>query len=278
MCEFCTEHGDGRKWYLNASNYATELLNELHRQKFITHFYEDVIVKGHRQLSFLEKIFHGKLILPARIRKSRMERGKRTHFGQIVPIEEIPQVLNMVNSIVRVTCGCRWAAERQESRTCYGLSAGPPDWYEDMDLEFFGSPDVASLEKLTAEEAYQAMLEDDKAGMVHSLWTFHTPFIGAICNCDGRYCLAMRSTVGQKIPSMFRAEYIAEVEEEKCPGCKACLELCQFNAIEYHGKKIPVTIDAEKCFGCGVCRAKCPQDAITLTDRLGHPVGQYLWV
>ena len=278
MCEFCTEHGEGRKWYLNASNYATELLNELHRQKFIAHFYEDVIEKGHKQLSFLEKLFHGKIFLPGKLREQRMERSKKAHFGQILPLEEIPKVLERTNSIVRVTCGCRWAAEKKQSRTCYGLSAGPPDWYEDMGLEFFGSPDVSRLEQLTPEEAYQAMIEDDKAGMVHSLWTFHTPFIGAICNCDGSYCLAMRSSVGQKISSMFRAEYIAEVQEDKCPGCKACVDTCQFNAIEYRGKKKPVTIDANRCFGCGVCRSACTQGAINLTDRSTHPVGKYLWV
>ena len=278
MCEFCTQHGDGRKWYLNARNYATELQNELHRQKFIAHFYEDVIGISHKQLSLLEKLFHGKIFLPRKIREQKMESSKRSHFGQIIPVEEIPKILDLATSIVRVTCGCRWAAEKRESRTCYGLSAGPPDWYDGLDMEFFGSPDVSQLEHLTKEEAYQAMAEDDKNGMVHSLWTFHTPFIGAICNCDGRYCLAMRSSLGQKMPSMFRAEYIAEVIEEKCPGCKACVDKCQFNAIEYYGKKMPISIDAKKCYGCGVCRSACTQDAISLIDRSKHPLGQYLWV
>ncbi|UCF65268.1 MAG: 4Fe-4S binding protein [bacterium] len=278
MCEFCTEHGEGRAWYLNAQNYATELLNEMHRQKFIAQFYEDVIGKGQKQLSMLERVFQGKIFIPRNLREKRMERSKKSHFGQIIPIGEIPKILRMARSIVRVSCGCRWAAEKKESRTCYGLSAGPPDWYEGMDLEFFGSPDVSRFEQLTREEAYHAMVEDDREGMVHSLWTFHTPFIGAICNCDGRYCLAMRSTVGQKIPSMFRAEFIAEVDDKNCPGCKACVARCQFRAIDYHGKKNPVTIDAKKCFGCGVCQAACPQEAISLVDRSRHPVGQYYWV
>ena len=28
MCEFCTEHGEGKKWYLQMKNYADELLHE----------------------------------------------------------------------------------------------------------------------------------------------------------------------------------------------------------------------------------------------------------
>jgi heterodisulfide reductase subunit A-like polyferredoxin len=77
---------------------------------------------------------------------------------------------------------------------------------------------------------------------------------------------------------MFRAEYVAEVVDDKCPGCKACIDTCEFKAIEYQGKKKPVTIDAKKCYGCGVCRSACTQGAISLTDRSTHPVGKYLWV
>ena len=28
MCEFCTKHGEGKKWYLQIKNYADELLHE----------------------------------------------------------------------------------------------------------------------------------------------------------------------------------------------------------------------------------------------------------
>jgi hypothetical protein len=27
MCEFCAEHSEGRKWYLEMKNYSSELLN-----------------------------------------------------------------------------------------------------------------------------------------------------------------------------------------------------------------------------------------------------------
>ncbi len=34
MCEFCQEHGEGRKWYLNAKNYAEDLLSDARRRRF----------------------------------------------------------------------------------------------------------------------------------------------------------------------------------------------------------------------------------------------------
>lgn len=278
MCEFCTQHGEGKKWYLNARNYSTELLNELQRRKFISHFYYQSIEKGNRSLSLLERIFRHQIVMPRFMRERQLGQSKIHHFGQVIPLEEIKKILDITTTIVRVNCGCRWAAEKKESRTCYGLSIGPPHWYDLLDMDFFGSPDVSQVESLTKEEAFTAMAEADLQGMMHSLWTFETPFIGAICNCDKRYCLAMRSSLGQKMPVMFRAEYVADVAENSCKGCKACVEKCQFAAINYRGKKKPVTIDAAKCYGCGVCRAFCPENAISLLEREKHPVAGQFWM
>ncbi len=278
MCDFCTRHGDGKKWYLNARNYAVELLDELERKKFIAHFYRNVIKKGQREISVLERFFGGRFSLPQKIRSRNVRQNQKSHFGQLIPIEEIPEILKMTNSITRVTCGCRWAVEKKESRVCYGLSTGPPHWYDELDMNFFGSPDVSRLEHLSREDALEAMTENDRKGMVHSLWTFETPFIGAICNCDGRYCLAMRTTRGMKIPSMFRAEYVAEIDQDTCDGCEACRKRCPFQAVHSPGKHISCTIDPSLCYGCGVCRAICPRSAIRLQARASHPVAREIWV
>ena len=34
------------------------------------------------------------------------------------------------------------------------------------------------------------MREHEKEGLCHTVWTFQTPFIGGICNCDRADCLA----------------------------------------------------------------------------------------
>ena len=39
MCEFCHKHGEGKKWYLRAENYSTDLLSDLKRRKFIADFF-----------------------------------------------------------------------------------------------------------------------------------------------------------------------------------------------------------------------------------------------
>lgn len=56
MCEFCHQHGEGKKWYLNANNYAEDLLSDLRRRRTITRFFEDPghLAKGERGLAALD--------------------------------------------------------------------------------------------------------------------------------------------------------------------------------------------------------------------------------
>jgi hypothetical protein len=41
VCEFCTKHGEGQKWYLQAQNYSEDLLSDLRRRDFIQGFIGD---------------------------------------------------------------------------------------------------------------------------------------------------------------------------------------------------------------------------------------------
>jgi electron transfer flavoprotein alpha subunit len=51
---------------------------------------------------------------------------------------------------------------------------------------------------------------------------------------------------------------------EKCSGCGACVDACNFDAIEMKGKTAQIN---EKCTVCGACKEACPSDAIVLPER-----------
>ena len=277
MCEFCTQHGEGKKWYLNVKNYAIELLNDLNRKNLIRNSYRIIVKEGNKSVSRLENIFRKKKKKPERIAQVYTKQMKSTHFGQVLPMEDVFKILSFSNSIVRMACGCSWEVGKKEKRCCFGISYGPPDWYQDVDLSYFGHPYVARLESLKKEEAIQCIQELDRKGLVHSVWTFQTPFIGTICNCDRTSCLAMRTTVGLKMSGMFRAENVAIIDAEKCSGCQACIEICPFEAVEYSGTDKKCSVDVKKCFGCGICRNICIEKAIFLINRNTHPVASSVW-
>jgi len=277
MCEFCTQHGEGKKWYFNTKNYATELLNDLERKNLIKHFYRSMVKEGNKNVTRLENILKKNRRIPGVIKRIYTKQLKSAHFGQVLPIEDIFEIFSFSNSIVRLACGCRWEVKKKEKRYCFGISCGPPDWYQDIDMDYFGSPNVAKLESLKKEEAMQCIKELDKKGMVHSVWTFQTPFIGAVCNCERTSCLAMRATIGLEMPGMFRGESVAAIDTEKCSGCQACSKICPFEAIEYSGENKKCFMDIKKCFGCGVCRSICQEKAISLIDRNTNPIASSIW-
>jgi len=56
---------------------------------------------------------------------------------------------------------------------------------------------------------------------------------------------------------------VSAIDEEKCSGCKICLNLCPFNAISFDEEKEICQINEALCKGCGVCAGACPSAAIT---------------
>ncbi len=281
MCEFCLKHGEGKKWYLQAKNYSDDLLSDVRRRRFIEEFAAapESLARDAQRMDRLKKAPRFIRSMITRIITRRM---KKVHFGQVVPIEEIEQIFGFANSFVRVACICRHISIGKEKRYCYGISLAPDggmlaEIMRGLDKSFLSGPYASGFEKLSRDEAISAFHTHEQEGLCHSVWTFHTPFIGGICNCDRSDCLAMRSTVTNSIPVMFRGEYIAKINPEECAGCRECMRICQFGAVTYSASNKKAVVDQMWCYGCGVCRSVCKKNAIQLEDRLKVPAAANLW-
>lgn len=57
---------------------------------------------------------------------------------------------------------------------------------------------------------------------------------------------------------------VSYIREERCSGCKACLNVCAYNAIEFDDQKHIAIINEALCKGCGVCSATCRSSAIDI--------------
>jgi heterodisulfide reductase subunit A len=55
---------------------------------------------------------------------------------------------------------------------------------------------------------------------------------------------------------------IAVIDEERCSGCKICIDLCPYKAIGYDEAKKVSRVNEALCKGCGTCVAACPAGAI----------------
>jgi len=289
VCQFCTKHGEGKKWYLQMKNYSDELLHaELSAE-------QKELAQVQTRPEWMARFIEG-FVVPAvsAVPKARMKeevssdaesaeaqpsedevvaRAQAVHFGQVLPVEDLEQVVDIVDSITRMPCGCRYLTTgKEDKRYCFGLG---------MDrMGILGKfPEAASsLEVLEKEEAKKIFHEYDREGLMHSIWTGITPYVVGICNCD-RDCGAYKWSIEERgAPSFFRAEYIAQSDWDLCTGCKSCMKQCQFGAMFYSSALAKVYIDPTRCFGCGVCRAACKHDAISLLPREKHPEAAELWL
>jgi len=283
MCEFCLEHGEGRKWYLEAKNYGLDLLSDAKKREAFQKFAGKAPASGahfHQQMEKLEK---APSFVRRMMRWKTVRTMKKVHYGQVVPIEDIERIFGFVSSIVRTSCLCRLLLVGEEKRYCYGISMGSSgssrlaDMFRELSPGFFSTPDSKGAEVVSKEEALASFREHEKEGLCHSVWTFMTPFIGGICNCDRPDCLAMQMTMTYDTPTMFRAEYVAETESDSCDGCRQCMRVCQFGAIGYSATHKRSHIDPRRCYGCGICRSVCKKNAIHLKDRARVPAAAAIW-
>ncbi len=290
MCEFCTKHGEGKKWYLQMKNYSIELLDadlsaeqrsvvgKDTRFEWNNSFFEAFVLPamGHsvQKPQEPENVQPPpEIVKPKPTEQERVRRRQIEHFGQVLPIEEVEKVIDMTDSITRMPCGCRYVnTGLTDKRYCFGL--GLDKW------GILGKyPEAAaSLEVLNKAEARKIFRQLDNEGLMHSIWTGVTPYVIGICNCD-RDCGAYKGYIEMRgSPSFFRAEYICQVDFDRCTGCKDCMSQCQFGSQFYSSALGKVYIDPTRCFGCGVCRAACPNEAIDLLPREKSAEAADLWL
>lgn len=280
MCEFCTKHGEGKKWYLEVKNYSNDLLSDVKRRKFTKDFFYWTNETYKNKFNLLKAIPFKKFPIVGNVFQFIIKKWLLyTHWGQVVPIEDVEKILSITNSITRVPCICRMSTTGKECRTCFLISLDPQQAgiAETVDHSFFKGPDLAKLERVDKKTALNFMKESEAKGMIHTIWTFKAPFTGGLCSCDlSSGCIPMKM-YDQVAPIFFRAEYIAQLDAESCIGCGECIKICQFDAIELDKKNKKVKIDIKKCYGCGICRSICKKNAINLIDRNSINEVSKLW-
>jgi len=278
MCQFCVEHGEGKRWYLQAQNYSADLNSDLERRAYVVNFISGFQTMRSRAITAGEVL--GKLPRPiARLGKSAITRHQeKNHFGQPLPIEDVEQVFDLATSITVIPCICRMhEPNRTAEEVCVLVTTNPVDSVlTDGFKDFDGGPQLDDFHKVTKDEAMTLMRSCEERGLMHSIWTFKTPFTAAICNCNlSSGCMAMKLTAGYDIKVMWRGESVALLDSEVCTRCGACAKACPFSAIT--ASRTAVTLDAERCWGCGICRTSCRQGALKLTERRQVPAVANIW-
>jgi NAD-dependent dihydropyrimidine dehydrogenase PreA subunit len=279
MCDWCLKHGDGKKWYLNVKNYSKELLkDEAVIESIIKYFQntENIVGMAPYMMEGLLSLRTDEEFSDLAENVRRMIEEVSPHRGQVVPIEDVKEIVDLAGPMARIACVCRRMLRASfDEKTC--ILVGPA--YLEYAKEW---PDFTrGVEYLSKEEVLELMARFDEKGYVHTFWMdVPFPIVMGFCNCEYPTCAALRyrRNLGDWFNFFLRkAEYVATIDYDKCLGCGKCVVRCQFSALTFSPYLEKAILDMKKCFGCGLCRNACPAGAIKLVPRAEVPAVRNLW-
>ncbi|MFX0139973.1 MAG: 4Fe-4S binding protein [Candidatus Hodarchaeota archaeon] len=280
MCDWCLQHGEGKKWYLNIKNFSKDFLND-----------EAVVKAAKKYMRNAESIIGmGASMTPDFLNlkndgdfSQAVEQVKQTiatsipHRGQVVPIEDVKKIIELSGPIAKTACVCRRAFKGSfEEKTC--IPVGPV--YLEYAKEF---PDYyrGGIDYISKEEAVELMEGFQEKGYVATFWMdFSEPAVIAFCNCEYPTCGGLRGRrfLGDWYNFFLRkAEYVVMHDQDKCIGCAKCIQRCQFSAITYSPYLEKAIFNMKECAGCGLCRDACEEGAIRLVPRSEVPAVRRSW-
>jgi len=192
---------------------------------------------------------------------------------QILPYEDIREIIKVMPSIAVVACPCRQLREAIGGKCKHS--------YDAACIHFgYGADYIVNRgfgDKLSLQEALQLIDEAEEDGLMHIWLNSASMAHNVICNCCDDCCVVFEPLASFQVPPSklcAKSRYEASVEQDICDGCQVCIDRCPFEAIDMvkmaGSKKLKALVNAEKCMGCGVCVVGCEPKALTM--KLVRPI------
>jgi NAD-dependent dihydropyrimidine dehydrogenase PreA subunit len=209
-------------------------------------------------------------------RRLATEFAQKHSLGQVVMLDEAMRVVETASPLALIACLCRRGLRGTEERdereySCLALGVGMFKW-DRWPERYRGG-----VRFVTPARAKQWLERWSKRGLMQTVMTFGTPYIGGLCNCEDVDCLLVRWRLDYGVDVLVKGHYVAKVDLAKCTGCKDCLERCHFGALKLEAPRRKVRVDAFACFGCQACEFGCDQDAIQMVTRASLPAVANVW-
>jgi Pyruvate/2-oxoacid:ferredoxin oxidoreductase delta subunit len=172
----------------------------------------------------------------------------------VLPTQQVLEILRNSRSFALANCLCRTKHKRCDNplEVCFYIN------------------DVAdqkvaqgAARHVSLEEAMERFKLANKHGLVHL--TIYNPdqHVFAVCSCCECCCHDIEFMKKYNRPDLIaHADYVVEVDRDKCNNCYTCTQRCVFGAQEI-GENT-VTFYKDRCYGCGLCVTTCPTSAISM--------------
>jgi NAD-dependent dihydropyrimidine dehydrogenase PreA subunit len=198
----------------------------------------------------------------------------------MLPCEDIRELFKAQQRIAVVPCSCRYRTTAVDEHCTH---TAEEDLWHCIQLNRGADYTVAreAGRELNLDEAIALIDKIEADGLLH-IWGNNNSLAGGhvSCHCCRDCCMMAipMDMVKTPLDKMWqKSRFIAIVDQENCIGCQACVDRCQFDAIEMvksesgkKSKKLKAKVDPEACYGCGVCVLGC-EKAHALSMKLVRP-------
>lgn len=151
-------------------------------------------------------------------------------------IEHITHWLDKYDGqIAASTCSCRSAREMTkescgDDKNHWCIVVG--------DMADFAVETQKGSKYITKEEALRIFKKAEELGYVHQTTSNDGPDkIIAICNCQPKVCIALRTSQLFNTPNMSRCAFVSHIDKNKCVACGQCVQNCPAGALKL-GQKL----------------------------------------
>ena len=201
-----------------------------------------------------------------------------TDQRQIMPYEDVVQVVDREDCFCVTTCACRHRHNIDPDATSCK--------HETLNCLHFGKlahyivkHDMGK--QITREEMLEKLKQAADAGLVHGISNAKTG-MDTICNCCSCCCMFLEAiNAPYPVPvGHQRSNYLLDINRGTCKACGLCAQRCPMKALELRGIDQPqndtanpekkakqIAYEPDRCIGCGVCVHKCPTGSLDLVPR-----------
>ncbi|MFX0114874.1 MAG: 4Fe-4S binding protein [Candidatus Hodarchaeota archaeon] len=268
MCEYCIQHGSGKKWFENIRNYSRELFSAAYIQEFIHSYFSTAFEERIQRLMKSKTALNDPIALTEHSNSLDKLYSRYLHHAVVTweELENIYQIAHLLADerppVARFDCIClRLAGKSDPKKHCYGIA-----FTADLLKQY--PRYLGGVEFLEAEQALEDLRQmSEEEPVVHSVIAMGVPYIGINCNCTIPVCNPYwyRTSAFFVKQAFYKGESTCRVNRERCIGCGTCVEVCPFKIPKLHDERS--YINSAECWGCGVCQRNCPENVIDFTPR-----------
>ena len=183
-------------------------------------------------------------------------KGTLENFDDVLPYEDVAQMVEDAQTIAVVRCPCRLAMQKCDNplETCIQFDRGAK-----YNIK------RGTGRKISKEEALEIVEDAEKRGLVHTVEN-RAALGNVLCNCCTDCCAIIVPYLkgGEFKKILAPSRYAARIVPDQCIADEFCVDICPVGAVKMDEDGQSAVVTETECIGCGLCVSQCPSGALSL--------------